>query len=73
MQGKLFETFIGLFSMKFKQYISDDVKKWNGKHLLLIPQFRFVFLKRKCEYWHEKTIYYQSLIDLFTEDTKLSI
>ncbi|MBT9040895.1 hypothetical protein BTI95_04215 [Lactobacillus delbrueckii subsp. bulgaricus] len=25
--------------MKFKQYISDDVKKWNCKHLLLIPQF----------------------------------
>lgn len=59
--------------MKFKQYISDDVKKWNGKHLLLIPQFRFVFLKRKCEYWREKTLRYQSPIELFTEDIKLNI
>lgn len=46
MQVKFSEMFIGLLSMKFKQYISDDVKKWNCKHLLLIPQFKW---KHKVE------------------------
>lgn len=25
-----------------------------GKNLILLPQFRFLFVKRKCEYWRDK-------------------
>lgn len=25
-----------------------------GKNLILLPQFRFLFVKRKCEYWRNK-------------------
>lgn len=41
--------------MTFKQYIYPDVCKWGGRrHLKFIPQFRFLYFKRKCEYWRPK-------------------
>ena len=29
-------------------------KDGGGKNLILLPQFRFLFVKRKCEYWRNK-------------------
>ncbi len=35
--------------------IEADVKRWGReKHLMFLPQYRFLFIKRKCEYWREK-------------------
>lgn len=34
--------------------IEADKKRWGGKNLILLPQFRFLFVKRKCEYWRNK-------------------
>ena len=42
--------------MSFKNYIEPDKEKWGGKKgILFLPQYKFVYIKRKCEYWKEKT------------------
>src|SRR5699024_2352880 len=40
--------------MKFSEYIAEDKNKWNKKNLFLLPEYRFVYLKRKCEYWRSR-------------------
>lgn len=41
--------------MNFKKYIESDVNKWGEKKFLFfLPQFRFVYLKRKCEWWRKR-------------------
>lgn len=41
--------------MSFKNYIEPDKEKWGGKRgILFLPQYKFVYIKRKCEYWKEK-------------------
>ena len=38
-----------------KKVIEADRTRWGGKkHLLSLPQFRFLYVKRKCEYWRKK-------------------
>lgn len=42
--------------MKFKEYFEPDRNKWGGERAdIVLPQYKFVYLKRKCEYWKEKT------------------
>lgn len=42
---------------KMNGMIEADRKRWGSRrHLLLLPQFRFLFVKRKCEYWCGKNI-----------------
>lgn len=37
------------------EIIEADRKRWGDKSsLILLPQFRFLWVKRKCEYWREK-------------------
>ena len=41
--------------MSFNEYISSDKNKWGKrKGLIFLPQYKFVYLKRKCEYWRSK-------------------
>ena len=41
--------------MSFKNYIEPDKEKWGGKRgILFLPQYKFVYIKRKCEYWRKK-------------------
>lgn len=41
--------------MSFNEYISSDKNKWGKrKGLMALPQYKFVYLKRKCEYWRSK-------------------
>lgn len=38
--------------VELNSMIEADKSRWRGhKHLILLPQFRFMFVKRKCEYW----------------------
>ena len=37
------------------EVIVADKTRWGGKkHLLFLPQFRFLYIKRKCEYWRTR-------------------
>lgn len=39
------------------EMIEADKKRWGYiKHLLLLPQFRFLYVKRKCEYWRNRFV-----------------
>lgn len=41
--------------MSFKNHIEPDKEKWGGKRgILFLPQYKFVYIKRKCEYWRRK-------------------
>ena len=41
--------------MSFNEYISSDKNKWGKrKGLMALPQYKFVYLKRKCEYWRSR-------------------
>lgn len=45
--------------MNFKKYIEMDKNRWKGKrHLFFIPQYRFVYLKQKCEFWRTQNKLY---------------
>ena len=40
---------------KMNSIIEADRARWKGKkNLFILPQFKFVKLKRKCEYWKRK-------------------
>ena len=37
--------------MSSNEYVSSDKNKWSKrKGLIFLPQYKFVYLKRKCEY-----------------------
>lgn len=40
--------------MRFSEYVAADKNKWNKKKLFLLPEYKFVYLKRKCEYWRSR-------------------
>lgn len=46
--------------MSFKNYIEPDKEKWGGgkRGILFLPQYKFVYIKRKCEYWRKKINYF---------------
>lgn len=41
---------------KMNRIIQADKKRWGGKHIIWLPQFKFIYIKRKCEYWRNKNI-----------------
>lgn len=54
------------------EIIEEDRKRWGEKsNLMLLPQFRFLWVKRKCEYWRNRNKIVFMLYRLIYEKYKI--
>ena len=52
--------------------IKADKDRWKGeKNLLFLPQFKFIRLKRRCEYWRNKNILIYALYWMLYQKYKI--